>query len=336
MKKQGHISDHMSLLDIAKKHNIADSELRSELKKGIKVEQEHTSNIKTATRIALDHLFEDPKYYTKLAKIKLEENESSLNQDLVKEFMNHVTKELKLDSLPKINFSNDSQDAIDSRSWGGYRPGDKSIHIVIAKRHPADIFRTLAHELVHYKQDITGRLKPNDGKTGSDIENEANSRAAIIMRNFAQAKPKLFEHLITELGEDLSNALPFTYGGGKYNEYFFKTDQNEYKVAFKPDGESTYERVYHTVNRPLGTNFDDTKEGKPLQINATVMAITLDFMKRNPSFYMIYIVPLDRRRFNLVSTYMKNSLPPQYSFKAESNGGENIIVIYNSPTPPEI
>jgi hypothetical protein len=96
MKKQGHISDHMSLLDIAKKHNVADGELRLELKKGIKVEQEHTSNIKTATRIALDHLFEDPKYYTKLAKIKLEENESSLNQDLVKEFMNHVTKELKL------------------------------------------------------------------------------------------------------------------------------------------------------------------------------------------------------------------------------------------------
>ena len=31
--------------------------------------------------------------------------------------------------------------------------------------------------------------------TGSEEENEANSRAAIIMRNFAQAKPNLFEHL---------------------------------------------------------------------------------------------------------------------------------------------
>ena len=74
MKKQGHISDHMSLLNIAKKHGVTDSELRSELKKGIKVEQEHTSNVKTAARIALDYLFEDPKYYTKLAKIKLENN----------------------------------------------------------------------------------------------------------------------------------------------------------------------------------------------------------------------------------------------------------------------
>ena len=258
-------------------------------------------------------------------------NKSSLNKELVKEFMKHVTKELKLNSLPKIKFSDDSQEAVTNGSWGGYRTGDKSIRIVTAKRHPADIFRTLAHELVHYKQDVTGRLNPGDGKTGSDVENEANSRAAIIMRNFAQAKPKLFEHLITELGEDLSNALPFTYVGGKYNEYRFKTEDNEYTVAFKPDGESTYERVYHTTNRPLGSNFEDTQEGKPLQINSTVMVITLDFMKRNPDFYMIYIVPLDRRRFNLVSAYIKNSLPSQYSFEAESNDGEDIIIIHNSP-----
>jgi hypothetical protein len=111
------------------------------------------------------------------------------------EFMKHVMGELRLVTLPKITMSNYSQEAIDLRSWGGYTPGKKSIHIVIAKRHLADIFRTLAHELVHYKQDLEGRLKPGSGTTGSDDENEANSRAAVIMRNFAQAKPNLFEHL---------------------------------------------------------------------------------------------------------------------------------------------
>jgi hypothetical protein len=125
-------------------------------------------------------------------------DKSPLNKELVKEFMKHVMDELRLDSLPKINFSNDSQEAVEHGSWGGYKTGDQSIRIVIAKRHPADIFRTLAHELVHYKQDLTGRLNPGDGKTGSNVENEANSRAAIIMRNFAEAKPSLFEHLINE------------------------------------------------------------------------------------------------------------------------------------------
>jgi len=189
------LSKGMSINDIANKHKVDVDTLKQEIKKGIKVEKEHTDDVKKAARIAMDHLVEDPKYYSKLSKIKLEEN---LNKDLVSEFMKHVMGELKLEKLPKISLSNDSQEAVNMHSWGGYRPSDKSINIVIAKRHPADIFRTLAHELVHYKQDLEGRLKPDSGKTGSEDENEANSRAAVIMRNFAQAKPNLFEHLISE------------------------------------------------------------------------------------------------------------------------------------------
>ena len=68
-------------------------------------------------------------------------NKSSLNKELVKEFMRHVMKELKLDSLPNIKLSNKSEDAVSRKSWGGYSTGDQSIEIVIAKRHPADIFR---------------------------------------------------------------------------------------------------------------------------------------------------------------------------------------------------
>lgn len=42
-----------------------------ELEKGIKVEKEHTNDEATAKQIALDHLAEDPYYYTKLSKAKL-------------------------------------------------------------------------------------------------------------------------------------------------------------------------------------------------------------------------------------------------------------------------
>lgn len=48
----------------------------SELKKGISVEMEHTKDPNKAKTIALQHLAEDPKYYTKLSKVGLEENES--------------------------------------------------------------------------------------------------------------------------------------------------------------------------------------------------------------------------------------------------------------------
>ena len=45
-----------------------------QIKKGIEVEMEHTSDKKEALKIALDHLSEDPMYYDKLSKAGLEEN----------------------------------------------------------------------------------------------------------------------------------------------------------------------------------------------------------------------------------------------------------------------
>lgn len=45
---------------------------KDELKKGIKVELEHTDDKKLAEEIALDHLAEDPRYYTNLEKVHKE------------------------------------------------------------------------------------------------------------------------------------------------------------------------------------------------------------------------------------------------------------------------
>ena len=39
-----------------------------ELKKGMKVESEHSDDPEVQRKIATDHLKEDPEYYTKLAK----------------------------------------------------------------------------------------------------------------------------------------------------------------------------------------------------------------------------------------------------------------------------
>ena len=57
----------------AKKLGYLEEIDREELKKGIEVEKEHTDDPRIAMKIALDHLAEDPKYYTKLATLGLEE-----------------------------------------------------------------------------------------------------------------------------------------------------------------------------------------------------------------------------------------------------------------------
>jgi Protein of unknown function (DUF5661) len=56
--------------EIAKKHNVSTALILAQLKIGIEIEKEHTSNLDVARKIALDHLFEDPKYYTKLKKME--------------------------------------------------------------------------------------------------------------------------------------------------------------------------------------------------------------------------------------------------------------------------
>jgi hypothetical protein len=111
---------------------------------------------------------------------------------LLKQFIFYCREYLKLKTLPPLTLSYKGMDAENMKSFGGYNPNVKIIQINIANRHQADVFRTLAHELCHYKQDIQNRLEPNSGQTGHPHENEANSHAAIIMRNFAHSNPEMF------------------------------------------------------------------------------------------------------------------------------------------------
>ena len=69
-KIPGGLAKGMSLNDIAEKHNVDIEVLKKEFVKGVKTEMEHTTDKEVAKEIALDHIFEDPKYYTKLATIE--------------------------------------------------------------------------------------------------------------------------------------------------------------------------------------------------------------------------------------------------------------------------
>jgi len=79
-KLKGGLTDNKRVIDIIKKHshgamNTEMSNLiNKQLKMGIEVEKEHTDDAKKAKEIAMDHLWEDPKYYSKLKKIESKES----------------------------------------------------------------------------------------------------------------------------------------------------------------------------------------------------------------------------------------------------------------------
>jgi len=69
----GGLSDNMTAQELADKHGVDVAEIEAAIEKGVKVEMEHTDDEKIAHEVAMDHIFEDPKYYDKLANM---ENES--------------------------------------------------------------------------------------------------------------------------------------------------------------------------------------------------------------------------------------------------------------------
>jgi hypothetical protein len=111
---------------------------------------------------------------------------------ILHDFVKFAAEHLKLKSLPKFDFVFSSDRSVEHKSFGGY--GGEHITITVKHRHIMDVCRTLAHELVHYKQDLNKELEgENPGATGSPQENDANAQAAVIMRNWGKKHPELFE-----------------------------------------------------------------------------------------------------------------------------------------------
>jgi hypothetical protein len=127
-------------------------------------------------------------------------NPAGLNEEITRKelapmldsFVSFASDKLGIKSLPSIRYKNGEDDY---NSFAAYSPASNELSISTMNRHPMDIFRSIAHELVHHKQNEDGRIGQDvakEGETGSDIENEANAEAGKIMRWFAKANPDMF------------------------------------------------------------------------------------------------------------------------------------------------
>jgi len=121
---------------------------------------------------------------------KLNESETAT----IGEFVKYAIKNLEIQKPPRnLTFSYDNAAAKEKRSFGYFDPNANKIWVYCGNRNMADILRTLAHELVHRKQDEDGRINYESGKTGSDIENEANAKAGILLRDFGKQHKEIYQ-----------------------------------------------------------------------------------------------------------------------------------------------
>jgi hypothetical protein len=109
---------------------------------------------------------------------------------ILKKFIVFLKRELGLTiDIPYILI--DDPDFSKKNKAFGMMNSDGIVYISIINRHPLDILRTVAHEVVHYKQSIKRvAMNPNPG---SPSENEANAKAGEIMRKYGKLHPELFD-----------------------------------------------------------------------------------------------------------------------------------------------
>jgi hypothetical protein len=116
------------------------------------------------------------------------------DKQLLKKFIGFAIKELGIQKPPtSLTLSKDNDMAKKHRTFGSFDPNNDKIWLYVKNRNMADLLRTLAHELVHRKQDEDGRIDYNSGETGSEIENEANAQAGVLLRKFGKQNEEIYQ-----------------------------------------------------------------------------------------------------------------------------------------------
>lgn len=99
--------------------------------------------------------------------------------------------------FPKIILDDRNQNGV-FVSTGYFDPDAKGIRLFIHNRHPKDVLRTFAHELIHWKQDKDGAIaksgysgdKITEDKKLIKLEEEAYLKGNIAFRSWTEEEQR--------------------------------------------------------------------------------------------------------------------------------------------------
>jgi len=115
-----------------------------------------------------------------------------LEESTLSDFVDFTKNELELDDNFDVDLTNNSDEL---ETLASYNIKDNEVKVLGKNRSLADVIRSIAHELVHHKQNQNGELSGNaeEGVDGSPLENEANAKAGEIVRKFGKLKPEIYD-----------------------------------------------------------------------------------------------------------------------------------------------
>jgi hypothetical protein len=119
--------------------------------------------------------------------------DSDFDINEISEFINFAKEFLNISDPVNIELTFDKTS--DVRTTGYYNNRERRLKVYIKDRATVDTCRSIAHELVHHKQNVNGEISnaKEAGAVGSPIENEANAKAGEIIRLWGRRNPKIYE-----------------------------------------------------------------------------------------------------------------------------------------------
>jgi hypothetical protein len=120
------------------------------------------------------------------------EGQTNISEGVVDDFIDFGKDTLSLDDDFTINLVDNGGDL---ETLANYDIENGEINVLTKNRAIPDIIRSIAHEMVHHKQNNRGELtgKPEEGEDGSPWEDEANAKAGELVRIFGRQYPEIYD-----------------------------------------------------------------------------------------------------------------------------------------------
>ena len=117
---------------------------------------------------------------------------NSMNESIIDDFIDFGKNELTLGDGFNVRLT-DNNDELETLA--SYDMSKNEISVMSKNRAVPDIIRSIAHEMVHHKQNEMGDLKgnPEEGEDGSPWEDQANSKAGELVRMFGKEFPEIYD-----------------------------------------------------------------------------------------------------------------------------------------------
>ena len=130
----------------------------------------------------------------------------SSEKKTIDDFVEFVRKELGINNEVDIQLQN-NKDGIRTTAVYKYQDeGDEDfeqshIKVFALGRALVDVLRSIAHELVHHKQNEDGELKGKHSNVGGPIEDEANAVAGEMIKAYGLEHPEIYPEGVEGVGE---------------------------------------------------------------------------------------------------------------------------------------